>query len=36
MMSFVGIFAVIILINAVYIGGVFLTAKNAGKDKKKK
>ncbi len=36
MASFIGIFAVIVLINAVYIGGVFLTAKNAGKGKKKK
>ena len=33
-MSFVIIGAVIILINAVYIGGVFLTAKNSGKGKK--
>jgi hypothetical protein len=35
-MSFVIIGLVIIAINAVYIGGVFLTAKNAGKSKKKK
>ena len=33
--SFIGIIAVIILINAVYIGGVFLTAKNSGKGRKK-
>lgn len=33
--SFIAIFAVIILINAVYIGGVFLTANNAGKNNKK-
>jgi hypothetical protein len=33
--SFIAIFAVIIAINAVYIGGVFLTANNAGKSKKK-
>ena len=33
-MSFVIIGLVIILINAVYIGGVFLTAKNSGKGKK--
>ncbi len=35
MSSFIGIFAVILAINAVYILGVFLTAKNAGKGKKK-
>lgn len=34
-MSFLIIGLVIIAINAVYIGGVFLTAKNAGKTKKK-
>jgi hypothetical protein len=35
MASFIGIFAVIVVMNLVYIAGVILTAKNAGKGKKK-